>query len=202
MVRRTRAMTGDHADVPYVCQPGHCPRKIKSPQSASSVLARVTANVRAIDERHYYFHELEASVRAQTIIAGMMTRQCEAPDCGNELPKDLPWNARYCSTRCKGHAARARAAAGSDFAVSPGRDKPDTAKNAVAPADHAFRRLQGDAVLSNWKLRATLETDIPDIPDFLRRTQEQRQAGWGHFDRWRATHPGLPISTYRRDADC
>jgi hypothetical protein len=63
--------------------------------------------------------------------------------------------------------------------------------------DH-FARLQGDAVLSDWKPHATPETDIPDIPNFLRRTDEQRRAGWDHFDRWRAAHPTAPLSAYRR----
>jgi hypothetical protein len=32
-----------------------------------------------------------------------------------------------------------------------------------------FGKLQGDAILSDWKPRVTLQTDIPDIPEFLRR---------------------------------
>jgi hypothetical protein len=46
----------------------------------------------------------------------------------------------------------------------------------------------------------TLETDIPDTPDFLRRGDEQRRAAWDHLDQWRKRHPDLPLSAYRRDA--
>jgi len=40
----------------------------------------------------------------------------------------------------------------------------------------AFARLQGDAVLSNWKPHVTLETDIPGIPEFLRRRSKAQPA--------------------------
>ena len=124
-----------------------------------------------------------------------LPRHCQAPDCNNPLPADLPWNARYCSIACKSAAARAREAVGNDFAVSPGPGAPDTAK----PTPDAFRHLQGDAVLSDWKPHAALETHILDIPNFLRRSNEQRKAAWDRFDHWRAAHPNLPPSAYRHE---
>jgi hypothetical protein len=67
----------------------------------------------------------------------------------------------------------------------------------------AFERLQGDAVLSNWKPGPNAKAeDMPGLPDFLQLGQKQRQGGWEHFDRWRRAHPNLPISAYRRNADC
>jgi len=42
-------------------------------------------------------------------------------------------------------------------------------RGARPQASDAFRRLQGDAVLSRWKPYVTLETDLPLIPDYLRR---------------------------------
>jgi hypothetical protein len=111
-------------------------------------------------------------------------RACAAPDCQNVLTEGRT-DKKYCSDNCRKRHRRS----GQQAAES---------KN--SPSD-AFRHLQGDAVLSDWKPHATLETDIPDIPDSLRLGQKQRQGGWDHFDRWHRTHPDQPVSAYRRDTD-
>jgi hypothetical protein len=51
----------------------------------------------------------------------------------------------------------------------PTQPQPTFARQTLLHDDGAFRRAQGDAVLSDWKPYVTLETDIPDIPEFLRR---------------------------------
>jgi hypothetical protein len=86
------------------------------------------------------------------------TVYCQGPGCKEALPPHLPSNARYCSTACKSAAQRERRALGRDPAVSPHPDGSDT----------AFKRLQGDAVLSRWRPTGD-GRDVPDIPDFLRR---------------------------------
>src|SRR5262249_19673124 len=61
---------------------------------------------------------------------------------------------------------------------------PNTSKSGASPKPSptplievdTFRRLQGDAVLSNWNPHATLKTDIPDIPEFLQRRSEAQPA--------------------------
>jgi hypothetical protein len=89
-------------------------------------------------------------------------RVCAAPDCHNGLTgrSDM----RYCSDRCKKRHHRLQSPA------DPGENSRDKAPGPPVPdKTNAFQRLQGDAVLSNWTPHATLETDIPDIPNFLRR---------------------------------
>ena len=113
-------------------------------------------------------------------------RACAAPDCQNVLTEGRT-DKKYCSDNCRKRHRRS----GQQAAES---------KN--SPSD-AFRHLQGDATLSNWKPGPNAKAeDMPDLPDFLRLGQKQRQGGWEHFDRWRRAHPDLPISTYRRDTDC
>jgi hypothetical protein len=71
--------------------------------------------------------------------------------------------------------AKARAAVQCNSADS--RSSGEASRQTTLPASEgdAFRRLQGDAVLSRWKPHVTLATDIPDIPDFLRREERSEQ---------------------------
>jgi len=132
-------------------------------------------------------------------------RTCAAPGCQNVLI-DGRSDKKYCSDRCRQRHRDAdqQERKSKNSPVPATGHSPDTAtglKSPPAPPTDAFRRLQGDAVLSNWKPHVTLETDVPDIPEFLRRTDEQRRAGWGHFDCWRAAHPTAPLSAYRRQSE-
>ena len=134
-------------------------------------------------------------------------RVCAAPDCQNVLTRGRT-DKKYCSDNCrKRHRRSGQQAAESknspDKAPEPTSDILSGLKPAPAPSSDAFRHLQGDATLSNWKPGPNAKAeDMPDLPDFLRLGQKQRQGGWEHFDRWRRAHPDLPISTYRRDTDC
>src|SRR5262249_49808369 len=107
----------------------------------------------------------------------ILPRHCQAPGCTQLLPADLPWNARYCSTRCRKAADLVRRRQESVAASPRPPDKAGEATNAQPPNQDAFQRLQGDAVLSDWKPHSTPDTNIPDIPNFLRRTPEQRKEG-------------------------
>jgi hypothetical protein len=88
--------------------------------------------------------------------------------------------AKYCSPDCRYKAARKRAREAREASTHPDDTQVQsgsvTAPAPASPAPHdtaksndAFERLRGDAVLSDWKPYVTLETDIPDIPEFLRR---------------------------------
>ena len=90
-----------------------------------------------------------------------MTQSIACERCGKPIPAK---NAKYCSNSCRSATeidkAAARAMRRAEGYLSLGR-------RAATP--DAFSRLQGDAILSDWKPHLTLDTDIPDIPDFLRR---------------------------------
>jgi hypothetical protein len=88
---------------------------------------------------------------------------------------------KYCDTPCRKDAYRVRR--GHPRSVPRVDDTEALARSVPTPTlttppsdagyktdpRSAFERLQGDAVLSDWRPHVTLETDIPDIPEFLRR---------------------------------
>jgi len=91
--------------------------------------------------------------------------------------------AEFCSARCKQANYRWRLSRNTE-APGPGvrsavtgplqdieiiKEKRPLFRSARPQESEAFRRLQGDAVLSRWKPYVTLETDLPQIPDCLRR---------------------------------
>jgi len=89
----------------------------------------------------------------------VIERRCD--ECGKSIPER---NVRFCSNACRSAAETRRAA---DRAARQAESYLALWRPAATPS--AFARLQGDAILSDWKAHVTLETDIPDIPDFLRR---------------------------------
>ena len=99
--------------------------------------------------------------------------------CAHCGKKPIPTkNTRYCSNACREAAETARAAAG---ALRHPSGYLSSCQSAATPT--AFSGLQGDAVLSDWKpsLNAKPE-DMPDIPDFLRISQERRKQAWMEYD--------------------
>jgi hypothetical protein len=81
--------------------------------------------------------------------------------CGKLIPVK---NERYCSNTCRSAKETNRAAARACGRAEAYRT---LSRNAATP--DGFACLQGDAILSQWKPHVTLETNISDIPDFLRR---------------------------------
>ena len=94
-------------------------------------------------------------------------------------PKDgKPVPAKYCSPACRKEAYRQRLKVPSDAAQGQGTAA--THQNGPVPQGgpsqdpvpfhpNAFARLQGDAVLSQWKPSGDGK-DVPPIPEFLRRS--------------------------------
>jgi hypothetical protein len=114
----------------------------------------------------------------------VLSRACE--HCG----KRFYWHRhgqvlarKYCSPCCKEDAYRVRRGYAGKVGVQGAGVTEVPARGVQAPTASAppsdagfkvnprsaFERLQGDAVLSDWKPTVTFETDIPDIPEFLRR---------------------------------
>src|SRR5262245_46792250 len=98
----------------------------------------------------------------------------------SKLGKPIP--TRYCSPNCRKNASRARHGLATHAnstephtaLVTPPSPPPESSASPSKPDLSPFDRLRGDAVLSNWKPHVTLETDIPGIPEFLRRKTEEK----------------------------
>jgi hypothetical protein len=108
-------------------------------------------------------------------------RQCQAPGCNNVIAGTARADARYCSDACRQRARYDAIREKNDANlpdIGPPENLTDTHEKSqlnqgpkIDPRKtDPFARLQGDAVLSNWKPSSNAKAeDIPDIPDFLGR---------------------------------